>query len=423
MRTPGLTRGPAALLAALLCTLATPHVLAGSAHADTPAPAVAADFVAPLCPGTTDFDPAVNGEPSHPVTNLRNVFGARLTAYNAGRVVPLYDSYGLSGPDVYPPLCGTRYVAAAGGPVSEWMYCTDRLSQVCGDLDANGNLLDEKGVVINPLTTLTRNRRLTSAQERVISYLIQHGHAYDGIGDQYFDGAKAAKSNAGTDERKALQTLIWCVSDPGTSPSDFTSTCAKLMGPKEQARLLAMTPADPELTLQRRAAAVRVGQTARFDLTTNVFNQAITLTTGGTATARWRVCRGDATLNGSTLTVRPVTSGASAAVQLCARAKSKGELTVAANVAPPTTKHIGWNQSIQSGLFEDCQVFATFHAAKLVTLRASARSTVNTKSAAPAAPKTLPAVGAPVNALVGWGGLTAVTLGALLMGMGRRRRT
>lgn len=396
--------------------------MAGSAHADTPSPPVAADFIAPLCPGTTDYDPAVNGEPAHPVTNLRNVFGARLTAYNAGRVVPLYDSSGLSGSDVYPPLCGTRYVAAAGGPVSEWMYCTDRAAQVCGDVDANGNLLDEKGVVINPLNTLRGNPRLSADQERVIAYLIQHGHTYDGIGNQAFGNVKSAKSDGTTNERMALQTLVWCVSDPGTSASDFTSTCAKLMNPAEQARLLAMTPADPELTLKRRAAAVRVGQTARFDLTTNVYNQPITLTTGGSATATWRVCRGDAVLNGTTLTVRPPASAQRATVRLCARATSKGEVTVAASVAPPTSKHIGWNQSVNSGLFKDCQVFATFHAARKVTLGASARTAVNAQAAAPTAPKTLPSVGSSVNALVGWGGLTAVAFGALLVSLGRRRR-
>ncbi|MFI5425527.1 hypothetical protein [Aeromicrobium sp. UC242_57] len=117
-----------------------------------PSPAVAAAFDAPRCDGTTSRDPATgDGD----VDNLLSVFGGRLAAYNAGGVVPLYDSSGYA-TGAYPPLCGVRYVASAGGPVSEWMFCTDLKSHVCGDTDEDGNLT-EGSTPVDPLEKKATN--------------------------------------------------------------------------------------------------------------------------------------------------------------------------------------------------------------------------------------------------------------------------
>lgn len=176
----------ASLLAIGLMTLSgSPFVAGSAARADIPPSPVASTFVAAACAGTTAFDPTVNAGGA--IENLLQVFGARLASYNAGNVVPLYDAYGgsvlldaagnvHSGSVAYPPLCGTRYVAAAGGPVSEWMFCTDLESQSCGDVDSNGNIVDRDGHVIDPMTSLTGNSRLSGQQQKIIAYLIRHGH-------------------------------------------------------------------------------------------------------------------------------------------------------------------------------------------------------------------------------------------------------
>lgn len=339
------------------------------AHADEPDPPVAAPFAAPTCAGTTDFDPMDNA--GYAVTDLTQVFGARLTSYNTGHIVPLYDAFGGSillesdgtntGETTYPPLCGTRYVESVGGPVSEWMFCTDRLAQTCGDTDAAGNLVDRDGNPISPMTGLAVNPKLTPEAEKLIAYLVQHGHSYAGVGNQSWGGVTEARSDLGTNERAALQTLVWCISDPPTTANDFETTCENNMDAAEQDRLLALIPETPELVLELAPAGANldVGETAELTVTTNVFNQPIRLTTGGTAGADWAVCSGDATLTGTTLTVTGTDPSASKAVVLCATATSVGDATIAMSVTPASTEHIGWSQSV--GATPTCQVYATFH--------------------------------------------------------------
>lgn len=369
----------------VLLALSAVALVSSPAGADTPDPQVVAPFQAPTCAGETAADPTQNT--GYAVEDLTSVFGERLTAYNAGAIVPLYDAYGGSvlltsdGTNTeqaaYPPVCGTRYVASLDSAVSEWMYCTDRAAQSCADTDSAGRLVDHDGNPLNPMTGLSGNARLMPEQERLIAYLVQHGHSYAGTGDQSWGGVTYARSDAGTNERAALQTLIWCISDPSTDASDFATTCEASMDEAEQARLLAMIPEDPELSLSLTGATspLAVGDTADFEVSTNVFDQPIIVTTGGTASGDWSVCAGDATLAGTTLTVH--SSGDPAApktIALCITATSTGSASLHLSASPPSTTHIGWAQSVGNNLPEGCQVYATFHEVDQLALTATAEA-------------------------------------------------
>lgn len=369
-----------AIGAAATMALSLVGLTAIAASADVPDPQVAAPFTAPLCAGQTDFDPANNAGMAVPDTT--QVFGERLVSYNEGRIVPLYDGYGgtvlitadgtVTGDAAYPPVCGTRYVASAGKAVSEWMFCTDRDAQSCGDTNAAGSIVDHDGNPINPMTGLPTNPKLSPEQEKLIAFLVQHGHSYVGIGDQDW-GVDKARSDLGTSERNALQTLVWCVSDPATSDSGFARTCAANMDADEQARLLAMIPDEPVIDMVLGGTSpVKVGDTAEFQLSTNLFNQPIALQLSGAALTGLSVCEGTATLTGAVLTVTGSDPNVSIDVTLCATATETGSATLEANATPPSTEHIGWAQSINASLEQPCQVYATFHEDDKVAVSARA---------------------------------------------------
>ncbi|TAM66209.1 MAG: hypothetical protein EPN48_17880 [Microbacteriaceae bacterium] len=376
--------------------------MAGSAvHADVPPSPIASAFLAGACPGTTTYDPTVNTGGA--IENTLEVFGARLTSYNAGNVVPLYDAFGGSAlldaagnvhPNsvAYPPLCGTRYVAAAGGPVSEWMFCTDIASQSCGDVDSSGNIVDHDGQPVNPMTSLTGNSRLSSQQEKIISYLIRHGHSYAGVGSQSWGGVTTARSDEGTSERAALQTLVWCISDGGDGSADFDATCNANMDTAEQSRILALIPDNPELSLQGMTggSALKVGDTARMSLTTNIYNQPIALAVTGSADSALSACAGNATINGAAITVVGTNPVVASTVTLCATATTAGTVRVDVSASPASVQQIGWSQSVNPALVPPCQVYATFHAARLGTVSgtASALFAAAPTSTTPAVPST-----------------------------------
>lgn len=245
------------ILASGLLAFATLSVSASPA-ASAEDPSYPVGVPAPLCEGETAFEPTEND--GFAVTDLTQIFGARTGAFSDGHIVPLYDAYGgsilidsdgeVTGDAAYPPLCGTRYVPELEMAASEWMFCTDRDSQSCGDTDAGGNLVDKEGQIIERMTGLTGNARLSEDQERIISYLVQHGHTYEGIGDQAWEGVAEARSDMGTYERVALQTLVWCVSDPADSDTAFAKTCEANMDEAEQARILSLAPAKQVLLLE-----------------------------------------------------------------------------------------------------------------------------------------------------------------------------
>ncbi len=360
------------------------------AQAATPTPAVAA-FNAPECVGATLLDPKkAQGE----VGDLTKVFGTRLDQFNNGQVVPLYDAYGENSFNAaYPPVCGTRNVAGVGA-VSEWMFCTDIWSHVCSGADKDGNLLNEDGVVIPGLDDKPLgNPKLTKDQEKLIAYLIQNGHPYKGAkatADDYytFNGVSEAIKSKASDNRAALQVLIWCISDPvdlnrpGLSPKGIVSetdrqqTCENSMNAGEQKRLLALIPDVPTVTLAfaNSGATLELGDSATFTLTTNLYNQPINLGATGLA-GNLVVLSGAATLSGTTLTVTGTDPAASTTIKLGFTATAAGKVDIAASAQPASTTHIGWNQSpgVATG-GKLCQIFATFNEGEqlLVSSQASA---------------------------------------------------
>lgn len=424
--------------AAAALGLASAHLLGAPAPAlaDVP-PAPVAAFDAPACPGTTFSSPQSNtgalaqllrvfdGDPSDPRIS-------RLEAYEQGNVVPLYDAYGFSDitpifdPDdstttiypAYPPICATRYVAAAGGPVSEWMYCTDYRARSCADVDEDGfgMYVDDAGVP-RYLDTATEpvappgNPRLTPDQEKLIAYLIQHGHPYTGFGSyDHLPGGGIANSET-TDQRVALQILIWCVSDYGYDPVGdpaFDQTCDASMSPARQQALIDSIPDTPVLTLAVHSPAVSVaaGATARVQVESNVFAQPLTVTSIQPVT----VCGGPGSLVGDQLTIAGTDASVPNTVELCVDAPHSGQLTLEVSVVPATTQHIGWNQAGTGDPGESCQVYATFYQDRAATL--SDRSTIRVTTGA------LAAAGAHSPWFIALGALGLLGAGAVLLRRG-----
>lgn len=357
---------------------------ATAAQADTSTPS-AVGFNAQPCAGETFDDPTDAGAP---VPDLTSVFGERLVQYQAGNVVALYDAFGDNSIDAYPPVCGVRFVAGVGA-VSEWMFCTDIASHACAGTDALGNLVGIDGQPILPMKSVTGNPKLTAGQEKIVAWLIQNGHSYQGTG-YYNWGANGAGvggvtegfSDAGSTSynRLALQTLIWCISDapdpttPVNAPSfahDRLVTCTTNMGAAEQARILAMIPDQPAITLAFTSSGktLELGQSASFSLTTNLYNQPISLGSTGVA-GQLAIVSGSASIANGVLTVTGSNPAVQTTVILKFTAGAVGTVTLDAAATPASRSHIGWNQSpsissnpshVPPKPAAPCQVFATFH--------------------------------------------------------------
>lgn len=365
----GARRLVAAAASALICL---PLMFVGPASADVPPPPGATqDFLAARCPGQTFADPTIGGSDgsSAAVPNLLSVFGQRRVDYNAGLVVPLYDGYGVNDDNGFPAVCGVRYSAVTGGPVSEWLFCTDYFSHVCSGTDAQGNTLVELG---KPVSAYARkpagNPRLSNNpdKEALIAYLVRHGHSYAGTG--YFSYNSVATAVAGdsstSDTRSALQALVWCISDPvAASPTgveaERAQTCADNMGPAEQTRLLALIPAAPQLTLTGPSGTTTVGQSGTLTLRTNIFTEPLMLTVGAGATVT--VASGPATLVGGRLTVTGTNAATPAVVTLSVTSNAVRTVSVSAAGRAVSSDDIHWNQSDGIGSDNDpCQVYANF---------------------------------------------------------------
>ncbi len=350
MHRPQRARRLAALLATtLLLGLVLVPALARPAAADTP-PAPVGPFDA-RCAGTTIDDPTTAPGAYGDLTRVR---GERLEAYNAGRAVILYDYYGESDPETAPPVCAVHYDAASGGPVTEWMYCTDLKFHVCGTTAEDGTLVDKDGSAVGPLLPQDGNEKLSADQEKIITYLIQHGHAFDRADDTEVQ-ATQARSDGTTWERWALQLLVWCVSD---APFDDKGVCAANLPQSEQDAILARIPNDPVLTLASPAGSRPVGEVARFTLTTNLYGQPLTVSRTGPG--RLAVCGGTATLDGDTLVVAGDDPSRTTTVQLCVTGTGPGEVTLEVTGRPAATEKIRWNQSAHSTAGEQCQHYASF---------------------------------------------------------------
>ncbi|MFJ2353511.1 hypothetical protein, partial [Glutamicibacter sp. NPDC087673] len=339
-------------------------------------PAAVADteFMAPRCEGSTLGNPETTGPDAYP--NLLLVSGERLENYRDGHVVPLYDSYGYADGS-YPPLCGVRYDAAADSPISEWMFCTDIGSKVCGDVLPGGQL-GEVDVSVNPMEELAGNPRLDADQERLVSWLIHHESAYQGVGSYAWGGTTVASATRGTGERTALQTLIWCISDwPEASEADRLTTCEASMNQQEQQRILSLIPVAEEylLELNPENSTVQVDDAAVLQLTTNIYGQPISLSTSSNAAIDLCEAMDGVVLAGTQLTLDAPASGDSAAIDLCVVASEATELSLNASVKPAQTVNIVWNQSQNNGEVV-CQVFAGFRDASAGQISAAANITV-----------------------------------------------
>jgi len=387
-----------------------------------PAPALAAappapvgEFNAPQCAGDTMYSPT--DDPGS-VPDLTRVFGERLTDYNAGKTVVLYDSWGGNEDDAYPPVCGTRYVAGKGA-VSEWLYCTDLWSHVCSGVNAEGQLLNFDGEPIPGLDLKQNNPKLTAEQERIIAWLIQNGHPFTGHG--YYDagGVQTARSDLGTYERNALQILVWCVSDPvdpneeGFNEPNRAATCEDSLPQSEQDRILALTPAEATLQVSMvdGVTSAPVGQTVALSLSTNLYEQPIALAFSGGA-QNVTVTSGNATYDAGagTVTVTAPAAGDEAEVRLQFTSSQPGSVTATATGYPATTEHIAWHQS--PGLSADgkaCQVYAVFNEDDQKILKGEAvvaftaavtTSPAPSTTASTMAPTTTPAESTPVSSAV-----------------------
>lgn len=350
-----------ALIAALVAVFGMVFNGATAAHADIPDPPVVEPFTAPLCEGTTPSDPA---DAAGPVPDLTLVFGQRLVDYNSGQLVHLY---GSAGENSQVPSCTVRHVDGVG-PVSEWTYCTDIELHTCNYTTEDGSLVafppseDPEFPVPDSVpgpTPFPGNARLTEEQERLIAYIIRTDiPVIDGV-----DGSGTA-SNADDASRTNRQYLVWCISDPGV---DFlVDYCAANLDAAQQQRLLALVPAEAELTfaLSPDSTDLDIGETAHVSVTTNVYNQPIVLSiTGGEAT----VCEGDASLTGGALTVNGTDAATDTTIVLCVTTTTAGTVTISGSATPTSREHLSWVQSTP-----DCQVYATFESSRAAPVTSSA---------------------------------------------------
>ncbi|MDI2035780.1 hypothetical protein [Paenarthrobacter nitroguajacolicus] len=315
--------------------------LASPSPALAEAPPVAASaFEAPLCPGATEDVPNATMD------------GANLDNYNQGLVVPLYNVFGDAGGAQLPPLCGVRYATeaeggpAGGGPLSTWMFCTDRDLHACHD----GRPLDED---------LEKNADMTDTQRREFAYIVQQGFQYV-AGNGTVDELVTAGPDSRTIDRLRVQALAWCVADYSKLNADQQATCvASKLGPDDIDETLGFLaqPYTPQLTIDPASSGPYVpGAEAKLTLSTNVVKTPITLSSSnGTV----QLCEGeaDATLNGSTLTVNePATVGDIVTVDLCATATAAGTVTVKASATPITDDTLNWFHNGDA----TCQVYAVF---------------------------------------------------------------
>lgn len=378
--------GAAALV--LFSAMVTSQLTTPTAANAVAPPAPVAEFNAPLCEGETTYDPK---DADGAVPDLTRVFGQRLTDYNNGQVAVLYNNRGANASGSV-PACGTRYVDGIGA-VSEWMFCTDYDAHTCTETDEDGNLLDEDGNLIGGKIPVASNPDLTPDEEKIIAYLIQHGHKYIEKGNTLPDASIAT-----SDTRLELQNLIWCVSD---SPN--WAVCNDNMNEAEKARILTLIPDEPTIELSLSETddddeTLAVGDTAKFSLSTNLYEQAITLELSGVA-GTLAVISGPATLNGTTLTVQGNDPTVMTDVVLGFTATAAGAVSIDAQATPASTTHISWNQS--PGVADDgvpCQVFATFNEVDQVTVEASATATFaegNTEEPGTGDPGEEPGTGEP----------------------------
>ena len=337
---------------AVALTAGVPAAQALTAQHDVP-PENAAPFTARACEG------------SNPSDHDLQVAGAQLDNYNAGGIAVLYPSVGHREPiPGSPPGCGVRYVESAGGPVSEWMYCTDMLKDSCLNVQGDGELQNTHGNTVTPMEWLDGHPQLDDTQQRVIAYLLQHPVTVTPLP---LNGlTQTIASNENKDTRETRQYLVWCVSNyvgMTSGDADFKNWCDTNIGPAKVKEILALTPSIPEPVLRLSGSYLNlpVGTTARFQVVTNFLNRPISFSaSGGNVT----VCAGDANLTATTLTINSVEPDTPATIELCIFGAEAGEASLRLSATPTTTAHMSWSQANHSVNANSCQVYAAFETSR-----------------------------------------------------------
>ncbi|MCA5892940.1 DUF5979 domain-containing protein [Isoptericola sp. NEAU-Y5] len=321
-------------------------LLAAPAQADVPAVEATVPFSAGLCEGTTNSDPRATGGA---ISDLTRVFGQRLTDYNAGGSVPLY---GNSGGQGGAPSCGLRYVEGDGN-VLEWMYCTDFASEYCTAVAGTGEVT-QRGKKVGSLEDLDGNARLSEEQELAINFIVHHD--LELTAPMPNGGVATTASNDTTNTRTARQYLVWCVSDRAAIAGPFGGWCDDNVG-TDGKRILDLIPAEPKLSLEPAPSGVRMGDTARLTLSTNLFRQSITLATGGPVDTVELCDPTEGTIDGSRLVVDGDDGHDHVDVDLCVTSGAAGEAQVAASAEPVGPDTVSWVQSPGTADIT-CQVYA-----------------------------------------------------------------
>lgn len=356
----------AVFAAALALTVVGPAAVhaedpaAGPTHGSTPPTPEADPFTAPACEGETP-----------PPEDLL-VTGQQLENYNRGGIAVLYGTEGFRDDEgANPPGCGVRYAASTGGPVSEWMYCTDKSQNGCLNVQDDGTLEVKDGSEkVDPMEWLDGNSKLSAEQARVIAYILQNEFPVTAAPN----GGATHVSNDTRLERSARQLAVWCVSDYVLfgEAGENHAWCNENMSAERQTEILTLVPEAPqlELSLSGVSPELPVGTTARLYVSTNLFNQAINLSAFGEAVT---VCGGDATLTDGKLTVQGTDPNTPKRVERCVTGHTVGATTVTLEASPLGTKQLSWAQANHSADDSICQVFAAFERTRTAPVGALAR--------------------------------------------------
>lgn len=357
-----------------------------TAAVPTPGWPTAAEFRADQCPGTTLMDPtATVADPavgdSDVVPDLTRVWGARLSAYNAGRSVVLYDAYGVNNTNGYPATCMVRHVPGQGA-VSEWAFCTDLNQHTCAGTDAQGNTLAKDGTPIAPLVDLPEHTVLTDDQQVLVEYLVRNGTSFTHQGTTY-----VSQADGTSDQRVLLQHQVWCITN-GDAATDAIAgnlfalpapqpTCQEMLPTAQRTAILATHSLVPRPLLSLAGPAgstVQVAEPYSVELTTDQFSRPIAWTLAGAADLS--STDPAVTLSPTSLTVAG--SGTTArTVRLVITPRSAGPVTLEATVATDPAEGLDWSQSPTAAAA--CQIYAhavvrTYSASGRVAFRAVAPS-------------------------------------------------
>lgn len=337
------------LFAGAISANATPPAEGGSSATTSINTAITSlpvgEFEATACLGSTNIDPAT-GQGSTPWgKSALLVSGERLTNFNDGHVVVLYDNTGSTNSGGT-PLCAVRFVEGVGA-VSTWMYCTDLGKDSCGRTGRDGELLAGNGTELKPLENLDTNPKLSADDELLISWIVTHGFT-DRSGTHH-----AATIDSSTDSRYKVSQAVWCISDGAGGSNCRANTFPD--GWQESTLEEMRSEAKLELTSPDQGAHLQVGQTTSFTIETNLLNRPLDVQVEGAEPGDLHVVNGAATIADGKLTVTesPVTFEYTPT--------SETGFTVGVEALVPRPDEINWHQS-PGGVARSfgCQIFSTF---------------------------------------------------------------